>query len=167
MQIYRNVKTGHTSFHCYFPVTRKKRCLFRFQKGIPKHSPPRLRAFAKTIHSQCRGRSACCLIPGAVQWTMLSLFKHLNYTGEACLLIHRIIELGQLTLDSLAFSLTAHCTLLICINEQNVEGVDQFIQLDRIVSADSGIKFDANRRINYATSMFRLKSDTHTIPTLS
>lgn len=127
MQIYRNVKTGHTSFHCYFLVTREKRCSFRFQKGIPKHSPPRLRAFAKTIHSHCRGRSACCLIPGAVQWTMLSLFKHLNYTGEACLLIHRIIELGQLTLDSLAFSLTAHCTLLICINEQNVEGVDQFI----------------------------------------
>lgn len=80
---------------------------------------------------------------GLFQWTMTSFHNHLDYADE--------IYLRQMALDletgsrfglkintnkSNVLSLTAYCTLPICINWQDIEAVDRFVYLGNVVSAD-------------------------------
>lgn len=77
-----------------------------------------------------------------------SFLKHLNYAQHICLLSHRVIDLAQIALDlkkkagsrlclntnkTKILSLTCHCPLPICINDQNIEGLEQFIYPGKVV----------------------------------
>lgn len=50
--------------------------------------------------------------------------------------------------------LKIHSTLHICINGQNIEGVDQFLYLGIVVSVDGGTELDIARRISNTRSFF-------------
>lgn len=83
---------------------------------------------------------------------MASFLKCLDYAHDICLLSHRIIDLHQMAVDlekeagrvelkininkTKDFSSTDHRTLPIFFIGQNIEGVDQFVYLGGMVSAD-------------------------------
>lgn len=47
-------------------------------------------------------------------------------------------------------SMTGHCTLAICINGQNNDGVELFVYLNSVFSVDGGSELDIIRCINTA-----------------
>lgn len=85
---------------------------------------------------------------GAVQWTTISFFLHHDYTDDICLLSHRVMVVGQMTLKKInanktkVLSLTFHRTLPICVNELSIQGIDQFASLASEISVDGGTDLD-------------------------
>lgn len=47
----------------------------------------------------------------------------------------------------------------ICINQQNIEGVEKLVYLKSIISANGGIKFDVKRRTSTTNSAFSVLSE--------
>lgn len=99
-----------------------------------KHSPPKTFLFASGnfLHSILPGRY------GEVQSTILSLFEHLDYGNDICLLCYRVIDLHQIALDvekasnvgqeiTKVVRFADHHPLPICRNEQNIDGAKLFI----------------------------------------
>lgn len=70
---------------------KRMRCINSWRK----HSPPETFLFASGnfLHIILPGRY------GEIQSTMLSLFKHLDYGNDICLLCYRVIDLHQIALD--------------------------------------------------------------------
>lgn len=71
---------------------------------------------------------------------------------------HRVINFDQITIHLVkdnkpkVSSMAGHSILPFCINEQYIEGVDQFIYFGSIVFADGGTKLNITRRFQRARS---------------
>lgn len=90
-------------------------------------------------------------------WTMTFFFKHFDYVDDICLLIHwtvgpwsngsgfgkRGVDLTwNYTNQTKVLSLAGHRAIPICINSQIIEGLEYFVYLRNVVSADSGTELN-------------------------
>lgn len=86
-----------------------------------------------------------------LQWTIRYFLKHLEYADDICL--QRVVDFNQMLLNLerdasrvrlkinkiKVLSLTG---LSICINGQNIEGVDQSVHSSSVVSTDGDIELN-------------------------